>query len=109
MTKVEELTEYLNQYQERMNDGDSLIVIAHDLEDNDICLALNGYSEGISAIVSNNSSLNHEGESEEALDEIKKVFLNTAYNICNQDDHVLETFLNGLLMLKNNKNNQILN
>lgn len=90
----------LGDHLETLGDDDTLLVISHNRKDYDLFYSFFGSWEDISLIFSNKYAVNHKGESKIQLEQIKEVILNTAYNICNEDEKVRDKLLKGLNALE---------
>ena len=92
-----------NNHLETLTEDDTLLVITHNKKEGDLFFSLFGDWENISMIMSNKEAVNHSGESEKQFNDIKKLILNTALNICEQDSQKLGVMLDGLQELKDSQ------
>jgi hypothetical protein len=88
---------------ETLTEDDTLLVISHNKKQGDLFFSLFGDWENISIIMSNKEAVNHSEDSKKQFEEIKKLILNTALNICEKDTKTLNTMLKGLNELKENE------
>tara|TARA_R110000851_G_C12955969_1_gene553793 strand:- start:448 stop:942 length:495 start_codon:yes stop_codon:yes gene_type:complete len=92
-----------NNHLETLTEDDTLLVITHNKKEGDLFFSLFGDWENISMIMSNKEAVNHSSESEKQFNDIKKLILNTALNICEQDSHKLGVMLEGLQELRDSQ------
>lgn len=92
--------EEINSFSLGMGEEQALLVIMNDEENADGMLFLNGDWGLISSLISTKGYVNEPNEVDKPyLNDIRKLILNTAYNMCNNDEKVKNSFLEGLLKL----------
>jgi hypothetical protein len=96
-----------SKHLETLTEDDTLLVISHNKQQGDLFFSLFGDWENISIIMSNKDAVNHQENSKEQFEEIKKLILNTAVNICEKNPKTLNTMLKGLQGLKENEDKLI--
>ena len=89
------------EYLQTLSEDDTLLVIGYNKKEGDLFFTLAGDWEDISFIMSDKNVVNHIEDSKNDLDQIRKLILNTALNICDKDPIVLNKLLGGLNKLKN--------
>jgi len=87
----------INKYLKTTTDDDAILVLFHNKKDGDCFTALAGDWEILSALFSTKGYVNFDKGDKEEFDNIKKMILNTAYNICMTDELIKEQFKNKLL------------
>lgn len=91
----------INEYSKKLTDDDALLILSHNKRDGDCITLLSGDWEILSSLFSIDGYVNlTEGNQAQFL-EIKRMILNTAYNICATDSEYRDKFINGLKSLKN--------
>lgn len=83
----------LNTYTETLTDDDALLVLSHNKKDGDCVTLLAGDWEILSSLFSTKGYVNFENGNKEQFENIKKMILNTAFNICATDDDVRNKFM----------------
>ena len=86
----------LNKYVDEFTEDDALLVLSHNKKDGDCLTLLAGDWEILSALFSTKGYVNLTDDNREQYDNIKKMLLNTAYNICMTDNKYKRKFINGL-------------
>jgi hypothetical protein len=100
MNKRLEFINSLNNYIKESDKDEAILVITHNMKTHDLVLAFNGEWETISLIMSNHNAVNHSETSIDTYNNIKKLILNTAVNICKEDNKTLNIMLDGLKNIK---------
>lgn len=86
----------LNEYTKELTDNDALLVLSHNKKDGDCITLLSGDWEILSSLFSTKGYVNLTEGNQEQFNNIKKMILNTAYNICMTDDECKNKFIKGL-------------
>jgi hypothetical protein len=86
----------LNKYLETLTDDDALMFIHHNKKDGDALMSLVGDWELLSILFSVNGYTNLPDDESHSYYEVKKMILNTAYNICLADEEAKNRFINNL-------------
>lgn len=94
---VNKFKKELVKYTDTLNlEDDAFIVIANNNKTGDLIMGSYGNWEDISLILSNKDVVNHTEESITTYAEIKRLVLNTALNICNEDENIRDMFKKGI-------------
>ena len=86
----------LNKYSDHLTNDDALLVLSHNKRDGDCVTLLAGDWQILSSLFSVKGYINLTETNKEQFNNVKKMILNTAYNICMADDECKEKFINGL-------------
>lgn len=87
----------LNEYASELTEDDGLLVLSHNKRDGDCITLLAGDWEILSSLFSVKGYVNLDSGNTEQYENIKKMILNTAFNIIMTDEEVKETFKKALL------------
>jgi hypothetical protein len=85
----------LNEYAGKLTNDDALLVLSHNKKDGDCIIMLVGDWELLSSLFSVKNYVNLTGNIEQ-FENIKKMILNTAFNICATDQKYKDKFIKGL-------------
>tara|TARA_R110000782_G_scaffold185603_1_gene275724 strand:- start:343 stop:663 length:321 start_codon:yes stop_codon:yes gene_type:complete len=88
------------EYLKTLTEDDTLLVMGYNKKEGDLFFTLFGDWEDISLIMSDKDFVNHQEDSKDDLNQIRKLILNTTLNICHKDSIVLNTLLKGLNQIK---------
>jgi len=86
----------IKKYSATLTDDDALLVLSHNKKDGDCITSLVGDWEILSVLFSQKGYVNLTEGTEEMFNNIKKMILNTAYNICVTDDNYKKLMLKKL-------------
>ena len=90
---------------EELTEDEALLVISHNHKEGHSVQALAGDWQTISALLSTNGYVNLDTpEQEEVYENIKRLFLNTALNICATDRKTRKRFMRGLKQIDKKTN-----
>jgi len=87
---------YLNDYADTLTDDDALLVLSHNKKQGDCFTSLVGDWEILSMLLSTKGYVNFEQGNYEQFTNVKKMILNSALNICANDQETKEKFIKGL-------------
>jgi hypothetical protein len=87
---------YVKEYAETLTDDDALLILSHNKKQGDCFTSLVGDWEILSVLFSQKGYINYEEGNTEQFENIKKMILNTAYNICMTDEEKRIKFIEGL-------------
>ena len=86
----------LNEYVESLDyDKDSLLVLQHNKDNKASLNAFFGDPDPLISIMSKDGTLNVPEEGKHSIEQIKNVFLNTSFNIINEDLEIRNKFFKG--------------
>jgi len=86
----------LNDYADKLTDNDALLVLSHNKKDGDCITLLAGDWELLSSLFSVKGLVNLSEGNVKQFENIKKMILNTAFNICATDEKYKDKFIKGL-------------
>lgn len=86
----------LNEYAKQLTENDALMVLSHNKKDGDCITLLTGDWEILSALFSVDGYVNFDKGNKEQFENIKKMIINIAYNICMNDENYRVKFLKAI-------------
>ena len=86
----------LNKYANKLTDNDALLVLSHNKKDGDCITLLAGDWQLLSSLFSVKGIVNFSEGDIKQFENIKKMILNTAFNICVIDTKYKDKFIKGL-------------
>ena len=87
---------YAEEHAETLTNDDALLILSHNKKQGDCFVSLVGDWEILSVLLSQKGYVNYEKGNTEQFENIKKMILNTAYNICMTDEEKRIKFIEGL-------------
>lgn len=98
---MEKLKKELGKVSEELNhDRAIMFTVAHDVDSAKMLLAFSGNWEVFSTIFSKDTYINQTPESNIDFQKAKKMILNTALNICSENEDTLNAMVNKLTEIK---------